>query len=152
MRALKAPGAKLVETNVFARFDAGEGGALIDAHCLLSRWCAYKWRAWGGAAAAGKRMHVLPNPVDAGSIGRVPEAAREAVRRSLGIPQGRFLFGRVGQPHPAKWSPRMFEAFADGAGRGHDVGLLLVGAPPELMRRRAGAAGGSCARGSWRCR
>ena len=85
MRALKAPGAKVVETNVFARFDASEGGALIDAHCLLSRWCAWKWSAWGGAAARAKRMHVLPNPVDAGGIGRVPEA--RARRRSAPEPR-----------------------------------------------------------------
>jgi glycosyltransferase involved in cell wall biosynthesis len=134
LRELKN-GAKVVETNVFARFDAGEGGGLIDAHCLLSRWCAFKWRAWGGAAAAGKEAHILPNPVDPGSIGRVPDACREALRGSLGIPPGRFVFGRVGQPHPAKWSPRMFEAFRDVVGRGYDLGLLLVGAPPELMQR-----------------
>ena len=109
------------------RFDAGAGGALIDAHCLLSRWCAWKWSAWGGAAARAKEMHVLPNPVDTGGIGRVSDAAAAALREKLGVPPGRFLFGRIGQPHPAKWSPRMFEAFAEVLARGHDVGLMLVG-------------------------
>jgi glycosyltransferase involved in cell wall biosynthesis len=135
--ALKGPRVKLVETNVFARFDAGEGGRLIDAHCLLSRWCAWKWSAWGGAAARAKRMHVLPNPVDAARMARAPDAARSAVRARLGVPPERFLFGRVGQPHAAKWSPRMLAAFADVVARGRDVGLLMVGAPPEI----AAAAG-----------
>jgi glycosyltransferase involved in cell wall biosynthesis len=135
--ALKGPRVKLVETNVFARFDAGEGGRLIDAHCLLSRWCAWKWSAWGGAAARAKRMHVLPNPVDAARMARAPDAARSAVRARLGVPPERFLFGRVGQPHAAKWSPRMLAAFAEVVARGRDVGLLMVGAPPEI----AAAAG-----------
>jgi glycosyltransferase involved in cell wall biosynthesis len=54
------------------------------------------------------------------------------VRASLDVPPERFLFGRVGQPHAAKWSPRMLGAFAEVAGRGHDVGLLLVGAPTGI--------------------
>jgi glycosyltransferase involved in cell wall biosynthesis len=133
MRGLKAGGARVVETNVFARFDASAGGALIDAHCLLSQWCAWKWCAWGGAAARAKRMHVLPNPVDTDGIGRLPDAERAAFRAGIGVPPGRFLFGRVGQPHAAKWSPRMLGAFAEVLGRGHDVGLLLVGAPEDLV-------------------
>jgi glycosyltransferase involved in cell wall biosynthesis len=133
IRELKAPGTRVVETNVFGRFDAGKGGALIDAHCLLSRWCAYKWQAWGGAAALAKEMHVLPNPIDPVGIGRVSDACRDTLRKKLGVPGGRFLFGRIGQPHPAKWSPRMFEAFADVLARGHDVGLMLVGAPPDMI-------------------
>ena len=132
MRLLKRPGARVVETNVFARFDAGEGGRLIDVHCPLSRWCAWKWSAWGGAAARAKPMRVLPNAVDAGGIGRVPDAVRAEVRARLGVPPGRFLFGRIGQPHPAKWSPRILAAFAAVLARGHDVGLLLAGAPEAL--------------------
>ena len=141
----------MVETNVFARFDAGEGGALIDAHCLLSQWCAYKWSAWGGAAALGRRVHVLPNPMDPEGIGRVPDACREAVAGELGDPRGRFVFGRIGQPDPAKWSPRMLGAFAEVLGRGHDAGLLLVGAPPDVigaLHRLPDAVRG----GWWRCR
>ncbi len=133
LRKLRPPRVKVLETNVFARFDAGAGGALIDAHCLLSQWCAYKWRAWGGAAALAKEMHVLPNPVDADGIGRVPDTRRAALRESLGIPAQRFVFGRVGQPNPEKWSPRIFDALGEVLDRGHDVGLFLVGAPADLM-------------------
>ena len=134
LAALKAPGVRVVETNVFARFDAGEGGRLIDAHCLLSRWCAWKWRAWGGPAARRKRMFILPNPVDGAGMARVADEARAAVRASLGVPRERFLFGRVGQPHAAKWSPRMIDAFAAVA-RTRDAGLLLVGAPEDILAR-----------------
>jgi hypothetical protein len=133
LRALKRPGVRVVETNVFARFDAGPGGRLIDLHCLLGRWCAWKWSAWGGAAARRKPMQILPNAVDDAGIGRLPEAAREAVRASLGVPPERFLFGRIGQPHPAKWSPKMLDAFAEVLRHGHDAGLLLVGAPAGIV-------------------
>lgn len=135
LAALKAPDVRVVETNVFARFDAGEGGRLIDAHCLLSQWCAWKWRAWGGPAARRKPMFVLPNPVDGAGIARVPDEERAAVRASLDVPPGRFLFGRVGQPHAAKWSPRMVDAFAEVIARDHDAGLLLVGAPEDVLAR-----------------
>ena len=147
MRLLKRPGAKVVETNVFARFDAGEGGRLIDVHCPLSRWCAWKWSAWGGAAARAKPMRVLPNAVDAGGIGRVPDAVRAEVRARLGVPPGRFLFGRIGQPHPAKWSPRIFAAFAAVLARGHDVGLLAGRGARGGGRRRGAAAGGGAGAG-----
>jgi len=133
LRQLRSGGAKIVETNVFARFDWTEGGRLIDAHCLLSKWCAFKWNAWGGRAARLKRSFILPNAVDTESIQPLSDAQRQSVRASLDIPAGRFVFGRVGQPMMNKWSPAIFDAFQDVL-RQYDVGLLLVGAPPEMLQ------------------
>ena len=107
----------MVETNVFARFDAGEGGRLIDVHCPLSRWCAWKWSAWGGAAARAKPMRVLPNAVDAGGIGRVPDAVRAEVRARLGRAAGAVPL-------------RADRAAAPGE---------VVAADPRCLRRGAGA-------------
>jgi glycosyltransferase involved in cell wall biosynthesis len=134
LRHLRSPGSKTVETNVFARFDWSEGGSLIDAHCLLSKWCAFKWNAWGGRAARRKRSHILPNAVDTSSILTPSDACRQRVRASFGIPPDRFIFGRVGQPMKAKWSPAIFEVFQKVLEH-HDIGLLLVGAPAELHQR-----------------
>ena len=130
---LRADGAKTIETNVFARFDWSKGGSLIDAHCLLSKWCAFKWNAWGGRSARLKRSYILPNAVDTNSILALSDAQRQTVRASLNIPPARFVFGRVGQPMIDKWSPAIFEVFQKVLQR-HDISLLLVGAPPEIVR------------------
>ena len=72
---------------------------------------------------------------------RVPDAARGALRAGLGVPPGRFLFGRIGQPHPAKWSPRMLDAFAE------------VLRPRARRRAAAGRGAGRDRRRRWRgCR
>lgn len=134
LRYLRERGGKVVETNVFSRFDWSEGGRLIDVHCNLSKWCAYKWNAWGGRLAHQKCSYILPNPVDAESITLLDDAARQNVRRELGIPSERFVFGRVGRPSIEKWSPTLVDAFETVAQQ-HDVGLLLVGAPPKIIQR-----------------
>ena len=131
---LRSDGAKVVETNVFARFDWSEGGSLIDAHFLLSKWCAFKWNAWGGRSARRKRSFILPNAVDVNSISTSSAADREQTRASLGLPPGRFVFGRVGQPMLGKWSMAIFDAF-EKVLQDHDIGLLLIGTPPELREK-----------------
>ena len=130
---LRSGGAKTIETNVFARFDWSKGGSLIDAHCLLSKWCAFKWNAWGGRSARLKRSYILPNAVDTNSIRALSDAQRQSVRANLNIPPDRFVFGRVGQPMIDKWSPAILEVFQKVLQQ-HDISLLLVGAPLEIVR------------------
>jgi glycosyltransferase involved in cell wall biosynthesis len=134
LQHLRTNGAKIVETNVFARFDWGEGGNLIDAHCLLSKWCAFKWNAWGGTAALRKRSFILPNAVDVNSIIPISHHHRRMMREELGIPSERFIFGRVGQPVIAKWSPAIYDVFQMTLQK-HDIGLLLIGAPEEIVEK-----------------
>lgn len=131
MSSLKRPGSVIVETNVFARFDHLEANGLIDAHCLLSGWCLYKWRRWAGSRARTKRHYVVPNPVEVGRFYPLPADERVRVRSELGVPEGRFLFGRVGQPLESKWSLVIFDSLQKVLERGRDAGLLLVGAPPS---------------------
>jgi glycosyltransferase involved in cell wall biosynthesis len=133
LRHLRSAGAKTIETNVFARFDWSEGGSLIDAHCLLSKWCAFKWNAWGGRSAQLKRSYILPNAVDTSSIQTLSDAQRQSARAKLNIPPERFVFGRVGQPMIDKWSPAIFDVFQEVLQQ-HDISLLLVGAPPEIIQ------------------
>jgi hypothetical protein len=44
------------------------------------------------------------------------------------------VFGRVGQPMIPKWSPAMFDVFQKVL-KQHDISLLLVGAPAEILDR-----------------
>lgn len=133
LQRFRQAGARIVETNVFARFDRSLGGQLIDAHCLLTDWCLFKWSAWGGRAAAKRRFYVIPNAVDGQAFPIPSETEREASRARLGVPGGRFLFGRVGQPSSAKWSISAIRAFARALSNGLDIGLLLVGAPHNVL-------------------
>ena len=137
LRQLRGTGAKVVETNVFARYDWTEGGELIDAHCQLSRWCAYKWHSWAGRKADNKLSFLLPYAVDIDSIHPLPADERAALRSKFGVPAGRFLFGRIGQPLEPKWDPEILNAFRQVVEAGHDVGLLLVGAPASYPGRVA---------------
>lgn len=137
LRRLRATGAKVVETNVFARYDWTEGGDLIDAHCQISRWCAFKWHSWAGRKAERKLSFLLPYAVDIDSIHPLPADERAALRGKFGVPAGRFLFGRIGQPLEPKWDPEILNAFRQVAEAGHDVGLLLVGAPASYPDRVA---------------
>ncbi|MBN9310466.1 glycosyltransferase family 4 protein [Devosia sp.] len=133
LKALRSSGPKIVETNVFARFDWTAANELIDVHLLLNNWCYYKWLAWGGTKARRKTSFVVPNAVDATAIKPVESERRIRLRSQLGIPGDRFIFGRVGQPILAKWSPATLEAFSTLVQREQtDAGLLLVGCPPEL--------------------
>lgn len=134
LRRFRETGARIVETNVFARFDHSPGGRLIDAHCLLTEWCLFKWSAWGGRAAARRRSYVIPNAVDSDAFRQFSQKDRDAVRTQLGVPRGRFLLGRVGQPSLAKWSVAAIRGFREALSTGLDLGLLLVGAPQEVIR------------------
>ncbi|MGD9729240.1 MAG: glycosyltransferase family 4 protein, partial [Nitrospiraceae bacterium] len=100
----------------------------------LSKWCAFKWHAWGGDAAQMKRSYILGNPVDVTAIPTLNEETRSEVRANMGIPPGRFIFGRVGRPALSKWHTGIIDAFLSVLSE-HDVGLLLVGPPPEIVQR-----------------
>ncbi|MCK1521651.1 MULTISPECIES: glycosyltransferase family 4 protein [unclassified Bradyrhizobium] len=136
IQAFKGQGARIVETNVFARYDGTEARHLIDVHCLLSRWCWFKWSMWR-ASRDSSTATILPNAVDATNFKAIEAEERHAVRVSLGVPPGRFLFGRIGQPMPTKWSPKILSVFLRALASGNDIGLVLVGAPPEYAEEVA---------------
>ena len=127
IRTFREAGAKIVETNVFARFDHTLEPGLIDVHAQLSEWCMLKWRLWSGSR--GGASVVLPNAVDTSRFERATSEARQRIRDELGVAEGTVLFGRIGQPIAEKWDPAIFEVFAQGVAQGWDIALLLVGAP-----------------------
>lgn len=127
MQAFRRSKAHIVETNVFGLRDTGPGAALVDVHCHLSHWAHLKWLKQ--KENRERISTILPNAVDVDAFGPIGAQERSRVRGDLGVPSTRFLYGRIGQPHAAKWSPDLFTVFERACGRGADVGLLLVGAP-----------------------
>lgn len=127
------PGLSIVETNVFSRADPTPAGKLIDVHLQLSSWCLWKWQQWSAWIRPRPVGVVLPYAADPTSFYRDPEGARR-LRQDLGIPSDAVLFGRIGQPDPAKWSPVLFDAFRGVALQSEDAHLVVVGAPESLWR------------------
>jgi glycosyltransferase involved in cell wall biosynthesis len=120
----------VLETNVFARPDYSADRQLIDVHLLLTRWCLWKWRRWSRGLRPTPVGTVIPNMIDMEAFCPSSDTEAHAFRNEFGIPQDAFLFGRVGQPIEAKWSPVALEAFSRMASDSPRAYLLLVGLPP----------------------
>ncbi|MGW3401921.1 glycosyltransferase, partial [Streptomyces zhihengii] len=95
-------------------------------------------RAWG---VPGRRIHVVPNGVDADRFA-FDAAARAAVRRRLGLDEDVFVVGGVGRLVPGK----RFDLLVEAVAALPDAVLLLAGDGPEREALRAlavrlGAAG-----------
>jgi glycosyltransferase involved in cell wall biosynthesis len=119
-RELKTDRNRILETNVFGRFDNTAGGRLIDVHLHLSKWNLYRWQRWSRHDPL-RATTILPNPV---STETFRPASREDVcsfRAKHDVPPDGFLCGRVG-----KWSPDVFRAFIRLAEQRSDVFLLCV--------------------------
>ena len=119
-RRLKTDRNRILETNVFGRFDCTPDARLIDVHLQLSKWNLYRWRRWSrhDPSLAGV---VLPNPVSTKSFCRASSDAVSAFRATCQISAGMFVCGRVG-----KWSPDLFRAFVLLAEKRPNVALLCV--------------------------
>jgi len=134
LASLAAPHRKIIETNVFARFDPTPEAKLIDVHVVLSHWCLWKYQMWAGNQNPQPLAVVVPNPVDITRFYPLSPVERLESRAQLGLPKNAFVFGRIGQPHPAKWSLSMINAFEKVARRHDDVFLALVGVPRAYER------------------
>ena len=120
---------KVMETNVFARFDRTSDCDLIDLHLMLSHWCLWKFERWSSHRAQRPVAAVVPNAVDSKNFYPLTSIEKNKVRREWGIPGDAFVFGRIGQPGHAKWSPCIFPAFTRVAKSNSEAYLVLVGLP-----------------------
>lgn len=111
---------RILETNVFGRFDGTAGGRLIDVHLQLSKWNLYRWLKWARHDPL-RAATVLPYPVSTESFRPASRNDIVALRKKYEVPPDAFLCGRVG-----KWSPDVFRAFVSLAERRSDVFLLCV--------------------------
>lgn len=110
---------------------------LGSATVAVSGTVAARLRAWG---VDGRRVHVVPNGIDAAAF-RFDPAARAAVRARLGLPAGAVVVGGVGRLVPGKRFDTLVRVCAALPG----VRLLLVGDGPErgALRTLAGRLGSS---------
>jgi glycosyltransferase involved in cell wall biosynthesis len=125
---------RIIETNVFARFDSSPVGKLIDISLQLSRWCLWKWSRWSSRGAARPVGTVLPYAIDCSRFAPPSPLERSQARQAVNIPEDAFVFGRVGQPMDGKWSHAMLAAFEKIAAKYFKAHLLVVGMPASLMR------------------
>lgn len=86
---------------------------------------AGRWM-YGGKAFDAGRVTVMPNAIDTAKYAYDP-AAREVLRRALGIPQNAFVAGHVGRFTYAKNHPLLLRIFAGLLKAKPDALLLLVG-------------------------
>jgi glycosyltransferase involved in cell wall biosynthesis len=124
----------VLETNVFGKADYSADRLLIDLHMPLTRWSLWKWARWTSGMRPRPVGVVMPNLVDTSVFRPASEAERERYRDAAEIPLDAFVFGRVGQPIESKWSPLIFEAFAEVISRRQNAYLLLAGLPPRLSQ------------------
>jgi glycosyltransferase involved in cell wall biosynthesis len=125
----------VLETNVFSKVDHSGDRSLVDLHMHLTRWGLWKWTQWTSGMRPRPFGVVLPYFVDASRFHPIAAGERDRDRRGLGIPQDAFVFGRIAQPLMPKWSPMIFDAFAEVASRHSQAHLLLVGLPEPLRKR-----------------
>ncbi len=115
----------------------GEGGKTLQKYALrpfnkifANRWfaCGEKAGRWmyGDRAFDSGRVFVLPNAIDGEKFAYDP-AARQELRRELGIPESAFVVGHVGRFTYAKNHPFLIEVFQRLLEVRPDACLLLVG-------------------------
>lgn len=120
---------KIMETNVFARFDNTKNGDLIDLHIVLSHWCLWKYEQWSRLKKPKPLASVIPNPVDISGFYPIDKSEKKEVRKDMGIPENAFVLGRIGRPDLNKWSPVIFNMYFNLAKDNKNIYMVLVGAP-----------------------
>jgi glycosyltransferase involved in cell wall biosynthesis len=137
---LKRPQNRLLQTNVFGRYDWTDADRNVDVQLLLSRWCMYRWRRW--ASRRPRRAAVIvPYPLDLTRFSRSDPQSVQDFRRPFDLPETAFLCGRIG-----KWHPMTFTAFGRLAAADPSAHLLSVEdfpgisqaaahLPPDIRRR-----------------
>lgn len=131
---LAAPGRKIFETSHFGRSDDSPAARNFDAHLQLSEWCLWRWRRWVGQRADAPIGVVVNNPVDPNAFSPATPEAVDAYRRDvLGLPEGAFLCGRIGQAKESKWHDAVIHAFAEFAANEPAAWLAIIGTPEEAQ-------------------
>ena len=96
---------------------------LMDGVVVLSE----NARPFAAKYAAPDRVRVIPHPSLAGVCG--PSPARDAAREKLGLPQGGFVFGHLGELKPYKGVESILAAFETVRSAAPDTMLVVAGRP-----------------------
>lgn len=137
LRELIHPRLRVLETNVFGYVDDSADRVMIDLHLLLSRWCLWKWTQSSKGLKSRSPGVVVPNSIDTPSFSPIAADQHSTNRRAFGIPEEAFVFGRIGQATPPKWSPGLITAFEAVAKAKPDAWLAACGMPDFLREMAA---------------
>ncbi|MDR2604173.1 MAG: glycosyltransferase family 4 protein [Desulfovibrio sp.] len=115
---------RIVETNVFGRYDPSPSGRLIDVTLLVSHFCAERLRVAEGRVIEAPRHEVLYNPVD---VETYAVLTPDPEQRDYSRP----VFGRLSRADPGKWSMLTLEALPLVRSRVPEFTFLVIGGIPE---------------------
>ena len=102
---------RIIERNVFA--EPSSYVDLVDVHWLLSRWDVWQWKCKTFSFSPKAICVAGANISEISRFYKPDNETRIRFRASHNIPAGAFVFGRIGQPHPLKWSSVVFNAFSE---------------------------------------
>lgn len=131
LRELKKINVKVVETNVFSLADNSEDHVLTDIHMHLSKWCYWKWKNFLDVKSVGIVMPYLVLPQN---FFRETNENIKLSKKRLGLPENKFIFGRIGQQSPAKFHPQLYRSFEELYIERQDIHLFMVGLPEKYQR------------------
>jgi len=92
LRLAKVP--RVVETNVFGRFDPSPAAKSIDCHLFVSHFCLTRYALVNNVPRTASKYRVLYNPVDTDFFAGHPWTRDFSARCA----------GRLSRPDPGKWS------------------------------------------------
>lgn len=111
---------RIVETNVFGRFDGSSGARLLDCTVFVSHFCARRYGAVHNVEIALPRYTTIYNPVEAAFLAahtRTPE------QRDYSMP----VVGRLSRADKGKWSALALDMLPPLVARVPELRYAIVG-------------------------
>jgi glycosyltransferase involved in cell wall biosynthesis len=122
-----------VELSHFGRCDRSPDRKLIDVHAQLSRECFRRWTQWARGLRPQPIAVVLPHFIDTDRFTPATAQQTSEFRQQHSIPEDAFVYLRVGQPNPAKWTVGLVDAFKFVSKQLDNTYLVVVGAPQTIL-------------------
>ncbi len=112
--------ARIVETNVFGRYDPSPWGQAVHCTLFVSAFCAKRYETLYGIRTQPPRFQVLYNPVDADFLASqcLPPEKRDFSRP---------VIGRLSRPDPGKWSSLALDFLPELRAAIPDFTYLIIG-------------------------
>ncbi|MBO6512888.1 MAG: glycosyltransferase family 4 protein [Phycisphaerales bacterium] len=120
------------ELSHFGRCDRTDDRHLFDIHMQLSIACLKRYRNWARGLKPQPVSITVPHMIDTDRFYAATAEEANQFRGEHGIPQDAFVYVRVGQPIPSKWTAGVVHAFAEVAKKEPNSYLVLVGLPKNV--------------------
>ncbi|UEG49451.1 glycosyltransferase family 4 protein [Ferruginibacter lapsinanis] len=125
----------VVETNVFSRPNYEKEYAIVNLSMQLSNWGYWKYVKWMRNEKYSPEVATIPYIVHAENFDIKVDRTNSDFRRKNNIPEDAFLVGRVGQPHPSKWSVKLVDVIKNTITDENRIYYVLVGPPKDLLAK-----------------